>query len=206
MKIGKKGIGQETFVLIMFGILALMALISWSMDMMEESDAPTQYEDVMRYYDDMLGGEINGEDISATGLAMGFMIPLLSVFSMLWALLGILPVFRDPNSKGATTVLAFGIALYATPGMSWLLVEVFPNTLGISGIFIAVAVLMASLFILVSTTMWFKGLTGTGNTNTTTTTENTNTSGDPPTLFSLNLNNYINNLNHQTQQINNLPP
>ena len=105
---------QNVFVLIVLigiGVVALIAVI-WGL-MMEMGGPPAGPDQVIEYYDDLFDGKINGKEVNMASVALGFLIPLLSSFSVLWALIGILPIFsKNPRSA---MVFALGIAFYFTP-------------------------------------------------------------------------------------------
>jgi len=143
-----------TVVLVGMGIAVLVAVV-WGFAM-QMGGPPADAQAVIKYYDDLFKGEINGRKVNPAAVALGFFIPLLASFSILWALIGILPIFSK-NPKPAM-ILSLGISFYFTPSMSWILISIFPTMMGVSSIMIGIAVLLASIFILASTSLWFKGI------------------------------------------------
>jgi len=156
----RKGISAEYIpIIIFFVVIGILFLVTFLFSYFAEvGGPPAAPTDVIKYYDDLMKGEVNGQKVTATAAVLAFFIPLLACFSISWALIRILPVFREPTNRPAAAVLAFGISLYATPTMAWLIVSVFPSVLGISAIFIAIAFAAASLFIMLSVFFWFRGI------------------------------------------------
>jgi len=157
IKFGKKGIAAEYVPpIIFFTIVGIMLVIAFLYTHFNQMGGPpTGADQVMKYYNDMLKGEIAGEKMTPTAIVLGFFIPLLTTFSIMWALLGILPVFREATNKPAAAVLAFGISIYATPTMHWMILIVFPPMLGVSSVFIAIAAGAGGFFIMITTLLWF---------------------------------------------------
>lgn len=124
---------------------------------------PTGPDAVIKYYDDLLKGQYGGKKYSPTSLIIVLFIPLITSFSIIWALVRILPVFKQRENRPAAAVLAMGLSIYVVPTMSWMIMQVFPPILGVSAILIGVAMLLMAIFIIVSTAYQFGDLKwGTG--------------------------------------------
>ncbi len=160
MRFGKKGMSGESkgvvAILMIFGVIFLVAF-SWTY-FSQGGGPPTSPDAVIKYYDDLLKGEYGGKKYSPTSLVICLFIPLITTFSILWALIRIIPVFRQSQNRPAASVLALGLSLYVIPTMSWMIMQVFPPLIGVSAILIGVSMLLMAIFAVVSTAYQFGDL------------------------------------------------
>lgn len=166
MVFGRKGMsGESKAAVAIFIIFAVIFLVTFIMSYFTGANGPPSGPDaVIKYYDDLLKGEYNGNKYSPAALVVAFFIPLISTFAILWSLIRLLPLFSGrwghygADNKNAAVVLAMGLSIYIVPTMSWAIMQVFPPLLGVSTIFIAIAVFAIALLIMVSTFFEFGGL------------------------------------------------
>jgi hypothetical protein len=160
MRIGRKGISGESKAAIgIFIIFSVLFVVTYIMSYFAQvGGPPTAPSDVIKYYDDLLKGEYQGKKATPTALVVAFFVPLLSTFAILWALIRLLPVFKSPGNRPAAVVLAMGLSIYIVPTMAWAVMQVFPPILGVSAIFIGIAIFAMALFIMIATFFEFGGL------------------------------------------------
>jgi len=145
MTFGKSGQGKFGYIVILGILIAMIVLATIQLSQTGGEGFPADPSSVAKWYSKIISGEGLPEDNKALTIIFSIFIPFLASFSMLWALLLLLPVFQSYNTRNAAAVLAFGMSLYALPMMSFIFAAFLPWGLALAGIMIVVGIIIISM-------------------------------------------------------------
>jgi hypothetical protein len=163
MILGRKGQEKFGYLLIFGTFIALIVFVLIAANTGAGGGLgalPADPSSVAQWYSKVIRGEGLPEENKALAIVFSIFVPFLASFSMLWALLLLMPIFQGYQSRNAASVLAFGMSLYALPMMSFIFASFLPYGLAFAGVMIVIGIIIISIRFVSGPALGLAGETG----------------------------------------------